>query len=60
MCIGVRVRKSKTRLSSHRVSLEVKSSDVCRGQGFADLRERCHWRCHLMRVRVGIRSTIFI
>ena len=49
MCVGVRVRRSKTGLSSHRVSLEVYSSDVCRGQGFADLREGCHggcrWRC---------------
>ena len=37
---------------------------MCRGQGFADLREGCqrgrHWRCHLMRVRVGIRSIISI
>ena len=31
----VRVRRSKTGLSSHRVSLEVQSSDVYRGQGFA-------------------------
>ena len=60
VCVGVRVRRSKTGQSSHRVLLEASCSDVCRVQGFADLREGCHrgchWRCHLMRVRVGIRS----
>ena len=36
---------------------------VIRGPGFADLREGCHggchW-CHLMRVRVGVRSIIYM
>ena len=57
MCVGVRVRRSKTGLS-HRVSLEV-SSGVCRG--FADPTPGCHttcrWRCLLVRVGVRVRRS---
>ena len=57
MCVRLRVCRSNTGLSSHMVSLKL-SDDVCRGEAFADVRERCHrgcqWRCNRMRVRVGI------
>ena len=32
MCVGVRIRRSKTGLSSHRASLKL-SSDACTGGG---------------------------
>ena len=57
VCVGVRVRRSKTGLS-HRVSLEVLCG-VCRGQG-SQIQDRAvtqGWRCCVVCVGVRVRRS---
>ena len=60
---GVRVRRFCGFVVEGGLSHSASFRGVIRGPGFADLREGCHggcrW-CHLMRVRVGVRSIIYI
>ena len=60
---GVRVRRFCGFVAGGGLSHRESFRGVIRGPGFADLREGCHGGCHgchLMRVRVGVRSIIYI